>query len=110
MIINLKQYEIEAALKAYVVAQGINLSQKSINISFTAGRKESGITAEVTIDDVMIPGYTDAVSDTPLATVIQLQSAAVEETKEVTNETVVEAEANDDNGNPPEPTKSLFGG
>lgn len=58
MIINLKQTEIELALRAYVVAQGISLHGKDLSISFTAGRREAGITAEISIDDVEIPGYT----------------------------------------------------
>lgn len=52
MQITLKQSEIEAALKAFVQSQGISLFNKSIAISFTAGRKESGISAEIDIDDV----------------------------------------------------------
>lgn len=63
MIINLKQTEIEQALRAYVASQGISLHGKDLTISFTAGRRESGISAEISIDDVEIPGYTN---DTPL--------------------------------------------
>lgn len=62
MIINLKQSEIELALRAYVVSQGISLHGKDLSISFTAGRRESGISAEISIDDVEIPGYTDSVA------------------------------------------------
>lgn len=63
MQINLKQAEIVLALRAYVVAQGINLTGKDVEISFTAGRRESGISADITIEDAVIPGYTNAVSD-----------------------------------------------
>jgi hypothetical protein len=63
MQINLKQAEIVQALRAYVVAQGINLTGKDVDISFTAGRRESGISADITIEDAVIPGYTNAVSD-----------------------------------------------
>ena len=59
MIINLKQTEIELALRAYVVAQGISLHGKDLSISFTAGRRESGISAEISIDDVEIPGFSN---------------------------------------------------
>ena len=52
MIINLNQREIEAALRAYISQQGINLSGKQVEINFTAGRKESGISAELDIGDV----------------------------------------------------------
>mgnify|MGYP000382587192 CR=1 FL=1 len=51
MIVNLKQYEIEAALRQYIAQQGININSKTITISFTAGRKESGISAELDIED-----------------------------------------------------------
>ncbi len=63
MQINLKQAEIVQALRAYVVAQGISLTGKDVEISFTAGRRESGISADITIEDAVIPGYTNAVSD-----------------------------------------------
>jgi hypothetical protein len=81
MQINLKQPEIEQALRAYVNAQGISLYQKDVSISFTAGRRESGISAEISIEDVEIPGYTN---DTPTpaptkaAPVLTLAPAAVE--------------------------------
>ena len=51
MQISLKQSEIVAALKAYVVQQGFNLAGKTVSIDFTAGRKESGITADIDIED-----------------------------------------------------------
>lgn len=52
MQIILKQRDIEAAVKAYVVAQGISLANKSVEINFTAGRKETGISVEIDIEDV----------------------------------------------------------
>lgn len=51
MQINLKQQEIESALKGYIASQGINLFNKDVNIAFTAGRKGSGLSAEVIIED-----------------------------------------------------------
>ena len=51
MQITLKQSEIEVALKNYIVAQGINLTGKTIEVAFTAGRKEAGISAELDIND-----------------------------------------------------------
>jgi hypothetical protein len=60
MQIQLKQTEIIAALKQFIAAQGINLSGKDVSISFTAGRKEAGIIADVSIEDVSIPGFTDS--------------------------------------------------
>ena len=51
MQIQLKQSEIISAIKQYVGAQGINLSGKTVDISFTAGRKEGGLTADVVIEE-----------------------------------------------------------
>lgn len=51
MQINLRQREIETALKMYLHSQGINLKEKSITIDFTAGRKDSGLSAEISIVD-----------------------------------------------------------
>ena len=51
MQITLKQSEIEVALKNYIVVQGINLTGKTIEVAFTAGRKEAGISAELDIND-----------------------------------------------------------
>jgi hypothetical protein len=60
MNVQLKQSEIIEALKQFIAKQGINLSGKEVTITFTAGRKESGITADLVIEDAGIPGYTDA--------------------------------------------------
>ncbi len=51
MQIILKQRDIEAAVKDYVVAQGISLANKRVEINFTAGRKETGISVEIDIED-----------------------------------------------------------
>lgn len=50
MQINIKQAEIEAAIKGYIASQGIKVHGKQVTISFTAGRKESGLTAEIIIE------------------------------------------------------------
>lgn len=63
MQIQLKQAEIVIALKQYIAAQGINLVGKDVSISFTAGRKEAGIVADLVIEDGAIPGFSDADSD-----------------------------------------------
>lgn len=59
MQIQLRQPEIEAALKLYITQQGINLAGKTVVIEFTSGRKNNGLTADVSIDDATVPGYTD---------------------------------------------------
>ena len=76
MQVILKQRDIEQALKQYIAGQGINIKGKTVNIAFTAGRKETGISAELDIDD--IPGYMPAAEfltvDAP-----EVQEAAVAE-------------------------------
>lgn len=51
MQIHLKQLEIEAALRQFISQQGINLTGKVVEIAFTSGRKDNGLSAEVTIED-----------------------------------------------------------
>lgn len=61
MQIQLKQPEIEAALRNYVSHQGISLVGKDVTIDFTSGRKNNGITADIQIEngsvttDVSVP-------------------------------------------------------
>lgn len=67
MQVILKQRDIEQALKQYIAGQGINLKGKTVNIAFTAGRKETGISAELDIDDISgyIPAAEDLTKDVP---------------------------------------------
>ena len=51
MKIYLEQVEIVQALQQYISEQGINLAGKQVDVSFTAGRKDAGLTAEVDIQD-----------------------------------------------------------
>lgn len=53
MQIQLKQQEIEAALKMFVSQQGINLTGKTVVVEFTSGRKNNGLSAELTIEDAV---------------------------------------------------------
>ena len=73
MQINLKQFEIETALKMYISQQGISLASKTVGMVFTAGRKDGGLLVEITIEDattverrvttpVLIPTEPEAVS------------------------------------------------
>ena len=55
MQINLKQAEIVSALKAYIAAKGIDLTGKTVEIDFTAGRKNTGLSADIVIEDFVIP-------------------------------------------------------
>ena len=52
MQIQLKQTEIETALKDYIQKQGIQLQGRAVIIDFTNGRKENGITADLSISDI----------------------------------------------------------
>ncbi len=49
MQISLKQSEIIAAIRGYIETQGINLSGKNVDITFTSGRKGNGVSADVDI-------------------------------------------------------------
>lgn len=75
MIINLKQDEIDAALRLYIVSQGINLAGKTVTIAFTAGRAGRGLSAELDIEDAAIPGYTDGTVLASVPTPTQPQQA-----------------------------------
>jgi hypothetical protein len=63
MQIQLKQAEIVAALKQYISNQGIKLEGKTVEITFTAGRRESGITADLRIENDVLIDDSDAPED-----------------------------------------------
>ena len=52
MQIQLKQVEIEEALKQYISQQGIILAGKNVTIEFTSGRKDNGLSAEIDVETV----------------------------------------------------------
>lgn len=79
MQIQLKQREIEAALKGYISKQGISLVGRTVEITFTAGRKESGISADLVINDMDIPGFSDADEYEAPPVANPVQAAAVAE-------------------------------
>lgn len=49
MLIIIKQIEIEVAVKNYIAGLGINLNGKDVEVSFTAGRGEVGLSASLDI-------------------------------------------------------------
>ena len=59
MQIQLKQREIEDALRGYILKQGITLKGRTLEISFISGRKENGLTADLCIEDSPIPGFSE---------------------------------------------------
>lgn len=82
MEINLKQSEIEVALRQYVASQGFNLTGRAVAITFTSGRTANGLTALVDIGDVtevvaQDPPTLTARSAELRASDVQLQGAAV---------------------------------
>lgn len=61
MQVQLKQVEIEMALKAYITNLGIDLSNKTVTIVFTSGRRDNGLSADIEfVENKTIPGFTDA--------------------------------------------------
>lgn len=92
MQIQLKQSEIIQALKLYISTQGINLNGKTVEVAFTAGRKETGLSADVQIEDmvpatapgmaypcgVVLPVYTPDAA-VPIAAPVMEEAAPVEE-------------------------------
>ena len=56
MKVNLKQNEIQTALRNYISGQGISLLGKTVEMEFTAGRKSSGLSVEITIEDQPVLG------------------------------------------------------
>ena len=78
MQVQLKQTEIVAALTGYLAQQGIAVAHKKIDISFTAGRKNAGLSAEVSIEDGDIPGFTDAVDEPVLPTKVAVKLTPID--------------------------------
>lgn len=92
MQIQLKQPEIEAALKMYITNQGISLAGKSFTVSFTSGRKENGLSADLVIEDQAIPGFTDTYALHPV-TAINVKPLVSEAASEPVEGVVAEAES-----------------
>lgn len=84
MQISLKQTEIEQAVKDYVVKLGFNLDNKEVDVQFTNGRGENGVSVQLEI--------------VPLGTPIQPQLKLNEEVIEVSNEESVETRKEESKG------------
>lgn len=89
MQIQLKQTEIVAALKQYITKQGINLTNKEVAITFTAGRKEGGLFADLIIEDIGSEPSDDEPEETPVTTPLS-QTATIEVTDAVSKDTADE--------------------
>lgn len=72
MDIQLKQNEIEAAVRRYVAETiGVNLTGKRLGVQFSMTRGAGGLIANLSIEDVsdvQIPGYTDRDADPVVTT------------------------------------------
>lgn len=66
MQIQIKQSEIEAAIRQWVSTQGFNLAGKDVTTNFTATRsRETGIIADLVIEDASVPACTGIVTSMP---------------------------------------------
>lgn len=115
MQIQLKQTEIEAALKDYISKQGIKLQGRTVEIEFTSGRKENGITADLSISDTAgdLPDFPDEQVQ-PAPTVSLVRSAPASEDDHVdsdaTQSVLIEDTQPEEEAPPVPKTSSLFGG
>lgn len=74
MQIIIKQIEIEVAVKNYIAGLGINLNGKDVEVSFTAGRGEVGLSASLDI----VEAGSSAMPAPPLTPVKNVQEAPAE--------------------------------
>lgn len=79
MQVQLRQPEIVEALRQYIANKGISLSGSTFQVHFTAGRKETGISAEITMENEEIPGVELAPVDVPKPSLSVVQSPTVEQ-------------------------------
>lgn len=113
MQIQLKQVEIIEALKAHITKQGFSLIGKTVEISFTAGRKDAGLSADITIEEVAIPGADIGDVEEAAKPVLSVVKGAVmalatpETEKAAVAPVAVAADASTESDK--QPTSSLFG-
>ena len=95
MLIQLRQSEIEEALKMYVTSQGFSLAGKQVDIAFTASRGNNGITADLDITDAggVHLVTKDQVVALEVSNAPQAEEAPVAESKENPFAASVEADA-----------------
>ena len=77
MRVQLKQPEIIEALKQYVANQGINMSGKEMKVKFTAGRKDAGLSADLSIEDAPGTGVAGSIKQAEVAQQVAATPAAV---------------------------------
>ena len=111
MQVTLKQSDIEKSLKDYITAQGIRTEGKDVQIVFTAGRRGTGVTAEIIIEDTnpqtqdKALGAANAQTKTPVEVLKELGTIA----KVVTEVPATETEPANEPEAVPVKSVSLFG-
>ncbi len=94
MQVQIKQNEIEQAIRAFIANQGISLENKEVKIDFTAGRKNGGLTADISIEDATLvkapepSKVTSSQMELPLETASEVAVTTTQST--VTTEVAVE--------------------
>ena len=111
MKVKIQQNEIITALKQYISSQGINLQGKTVAIDFTAGRKEGGLTADISIEELDIPDFFEEPEhQAPALTVVPAPAPApVQEAPQENPAPAYEMTAEAEVVPPPVKTTSLFG-
>ena len=108
MQITFKQAEVITALKQYITNQGISLVGKTVDIAFTAGRKEAGLSADIFIEDSDLPEFVSSETKEEPTNVAVLKVVHADPVAEK-EENVVEEPAAEAQAEPPVvKTTSLF--
>ena len=63
MQIQIKENELLQAIKLYLASMGLNVAGKKVDAVFSMTRKPAGITADVQITEVFIPGFSDTAAE-----------------------------------------------
>jgi len=113
MTITLNQAAIEAALIAYVAEMGVAIAGKETEVSMTAGRKDNGYSADVTIISETSPKV-KSVSKyqpelTPLVEEVVEEEVIIEDTMETSDPEEAISEEEEVITKPTKKAANLFG-
>lgn len=112
MTITLNQAAIETALVDYIAKMGINTQGKTTEVSLTAGRKENGYSADVTIITKGVAAASAPVIRSVQSTKVE-EPVEVQEVEEVVDEAPFETEPveiQEEETVKPKKAANLFGG
>ena len=109
MKVKIQQNEIITALKQYISSQGINLQGKAVAIDFTAGRKEGGLTADISIEELTIPDFFETSEHQAPALTVVPAPAPAQEAPQENPAPAYEMTAEEEVVSAPVKTTSLFG-